>query len=81
MKNAIAEATPNAANIGTSKIAGEPNKPPRTCDNAVVGSIVAAAIVVDEASTKSKDGSIIERDFMLLPVPIERLVEGANASA
>lgn len=47
MNQAINEATPIAATIGTTNISGVFNTAPNTCVNAVVGSTVAAAIVLE----------------------------------
>ena len=48
MNHAMSPATPNAARIGTARMAGVPNNAPRRSDNTVVGSNVAAACSSDE---------------------------------
>ena len=47
MNHAITVATLKAARIGTAKIAGDPMSPPNTCERAVVGSTVAAAMELE----------------------------------
>ena len=59
MKNAIKLATATAATIGTAKIAGDPNKPPRTVPNAVAGSTVAAAMLLEDDTNGSISAAII----------------------
>ena len=44
----MSPATPNAARIGTARMAGVPNNAPRRSDSTVVGSNVAAACCSDE---------------------------------
>ena len=47
MNHAMSPATPNAARIGTARMAGVPNNAPKRSDNTVVGSNVAAACSSD----------------------------------
>ncbi len=48
MKNVITPATPRAASIGTSRIAGVPNNPANRSDKTLAGSKVAAESSIEE---------------------------------
>lgn len=61
MRKAIREPTAKAATIGTRRMAGLPNTPPKTSESTVVGSKVAAEILIDEEDAE-KSGIIFKEE-------------------
>jgi len=75
ISHASRDATPSAATMGTSKIAGELIIPPKPCVNTVVGSRVSTASCVEEEDN-TVDGSTIFIVVHDIPNGLMLLAEG-----